>query len=133
MPNRKIRFIATELLTSPGIKEQAGVVSYTSFRRALRVTVPCATDVRPTGGRMAEHSSSLRFPQWQPQYQAGLMELNHSTLLGRVIEAEYAIFRRLQSLERAPNHESRFVELLAIEDALASLRLLKREQVDSPA
>jgi hypothetical protein len=69
---------------------------------------------------MAEHSSNLRFPQWQPQYQAACMELNHSKLLGRVIEAEYAIFLRLQSLEGTPKHESRFVELLAIENALAS-------------
>jgi len=80
---------------------------------------------------MAEHSSDhLRFPQWQPQYQAALMELNHILLLGRVTEAEYAIFERLQSLEGTPNCESRFNELLAIEDALASLRLLKREQAD---
>jgi hypothetical protein len=79
---------------------------------------------------MAEHSSNLRFPHWQPQYQAALIELNHSKLLERVTEAEYAIFERLQSLEGTPNCESRFTELLAIEDALASLRLLKREQVD---
>ena len=79
---------------------------------------------------MAEHSSDLRFPQWQPQYQSALMELSHSKLLERVTEAEYAIFERLQSLEGIPNCESRFIELLAIEDALASLRLLKCEQVD---
>ena len=82
---------------------------------------------------MAEHSSDLRFPQWQSQYQAALMELNHGKLLERITETEYAIFERLQSLEGTPNCESRFVELLAIEDALASLRLLKREQVDFPA
>jgi hypothetical protein len=61
-----------------------------------------------------------------------LIKLNHSKLLGRVTEAEHAIFERLQSLEGRPNCESRFTELLAIEDALASLRLLKREQVDFP-
>jgi hypothetical protein len=82
---------------------------------------------------MAEHSSDLRFPQWQSQYQAALVELDHSKLLGRVTEAEYAIFERLQSLEGTPNCQSRFVELLAIEDALASLRSLKREQVEFPA
>ena len=79
---------------------------------------------------MAEHS--LRFPQWQPQYQAALIELNHCKLLDRVIEAEYAIYQRLQSLEGIPNPASLVTELLAIEDALASLRLLKREQVDFP-
>ena len=78
---------------------------------------------------MAEHSSNLRFPQWQQEYQAALMELNHSKLLGRVAEAEYAIYRRLQSLTNTANSHP---ELLAIEDALASLRLLKREQVDFP-
>ena len=57
------------------------------------------------------------------------MELNHSKLLGRVTEAEYAIYRRLHSLT---NTTSSHPELLAIEDALASLRLLKREQVDFP-
>ena len=62
-----------------------------------------------------------------------LVELHHRKLLGRVTEAEYAIFERLQSLEGTPNCQSRFVELLAIEDALASLRLLKREQVGLPS
>ena len=79
--------------------------------------------------RMAEHSSNLRFPQWQAEYQAALMELNHSKLLGRVTKAEYAIYRRLQSLTNTADCHP---ELLAIEDALASLRLLKREQVDFP-
>jgi len=60
------------------------------------------------------------------------MELNHSMLLERITEAEYVIYERLQSLAGTPNRESRFAELLAIEDALASLRLLKREQVDLP-
>ena len=78
---------------------------------------------------MAEHSSDLRFPKWQPQYQAALLELDHGKLLGRVTEAEYAIYRRLQSLTNTANSHP---ELLAIEDALASLRLLKREQVDFP-
>jgi len=55
--------------------------------------------------------------------------MNHRKLLGRVTEAEYAIYRRLQSLTNAANSHP---ELLAIEDALASLRLLKREQVDFP-
>ena len=79
---------------------------------------------------MAEHSSTLRFPQWQTQFQAALLELNRSNLLERVTQAEHAIFDRLQSLEGTPHCESRFAELLAIEDALASLRMLKREQVD---
>ena len=79
---------------------------------------------------MAEHSSNLRFPHWQPQYQAALIEMNHTTLLERITEAEYVIYERLQSLEGTPNRESRFAELLAIEDALATLRVLKREQVD---
>ena len=78
---------------------------------------------------MAEHSSNLRFPKWQPEYQAALMELDHCKLLGRVTEAEYAIYRRLQSLTNTTNCHP---EMLAIEDALASLRLLKREQVDFP-
>jgi hypothetical protein len=63
-------------------------------------------------------------------YQSALMELSHSKLLERVTEAEYAIYRRLQLLTNTANCHP---ELLAIEDALASLRLLKREQVDLPA
>jgi hypothetical protein len=77
------------------------------------------------------HSSNLRFPEWQTPYQAALMELNYSKLLERVTEAEYAIYHRLQSLAGTPNCQSRVAELVAIEDALASLRLLKREQVAS--
>ena len=79
---------------------------------------------------MAEHSSNLRFPQWQAQYEAALVELNHGKLFQRVTDAEYAIFHRLQSLTSTTDCHP---ELLAIEDALASLRLLKREQVDLPA
>ena len=84
---------------------------------------------------MAVHNTSpstsnlLRFPEWQRQFRTALMELDHSKLLKRVTEAEHAIFHRLQWLAKTTNCQS---ELLAIEDALASLRLLKREQVDFP-
>jgi len=83
---------------------------------------------------MAEHdasppTSNLKFPEWQRQYQAALMELDRKKLPERVLEAENAIFQRLQSLAVSRNG---MAERQAIEDALGSLRVLKREQLDFP-
>ena len=43
---------------------------------------------------MAEHSSNLRFPLWQPQYQAALIELNHGKLLERIRDLREASITR---------------------------------------
>src|SRR2546425_11815189 len=66
-------------------------------------------------GRM---SSKLRFWRLDPE-----------TLRERVAAAETAIFNRLQAISQGSNHTA---ERQAIEDALASLRVLKRDNLGFP-
>jgi hypothetical protein len=60
----------------------------------------------------------ILYPDWQHEFLAALLELDGNKLLERVQAAETAIFNRLQRQ--------------AIDDALASLRVLKREKLGFP-
>ena len=66
----------------------------------------------------------LRYPGWQKTYQEALIEIDGNKLKERVAAAESAIFNRLQAM--SPNRDT-VNERQAIEDALSSLRYLKRE------
>jgi hypothetical protein len=80
---------------------------------------------------MAEPSSpspKIRYP-WQHDYQAALLELDSEKLPQRVEAAETAIFKRLQSISQSSDSKA---ERQAIEDALASLRVLKQEKLAFP-
>jgi hypothetical protein len=68
-------------------------------------------------------SPSVLYPEWQPEYQAALLGRE------RVAAAETAIFNRLQAISQGSNHTA---ERQAIEDALASLRVLKRDNLGFP-
>jgi hypothetical protein len=74
-------------------------------------------------------SPKILYPEWQHEYQAALLELDHKKLLERVTAAETAIFRRLQALSHTSDS---YAERQAIEDALASLRVLKKEGLGFP-
>jgi hypothetical protein len=81
---------------------------------------------------MAEPSSpspKILYPEWQQEYLAALLELDPAKLLQRLTEAETAIFGRLQELSLSSNNQA---ERQAIEDALASLRMLKQEKLAFP-
>jgi hypothetical protein len=69
------------------------------------------------------------YPKWQACYQAALLELDPEKLPQRVEAAETTIFARLQDLAFSSNSDA---ERQAIEDALASLRVLKREILAFP-
>ena len=73
-------------------------------------------------------SPKILYPEWQNAYQAALLELDRK-LLERVTAAETAIFNRIQALLQDPDHAA---ELQAIEDALASLRVLRRDNLGPP-
>jgi hypothetical protein len=62
----------------------------------------------------------FRYEEWQPQYEAALLELDPKKLRQRIEEAETAIFNRLQCLSSS----SYELERQAIDDALAALRVL---------
>ena len=74
-------------------------------------------------------SPKILYPEWQNAYQAALLELDRKKLLERVTAAETAIFNRIQALLQDPDHAA---ELQAIEDALASLRVLRRDNLGPP-
>ena len=69
---------------------------------------------------------TILYPQWQAEYQAALLELDPKALFEKVMAAETAIFNRLQAMSHNPDETA---ERQAIEDALAALRVLKRDNL----
>jgi hypothetical protein len=76
-----------------------------------------------------EPAEGFKYPEWQKVLQEALLELDTDKLKQRVAAAEIAIFKRLQAISR---DRDRTAERQAIEDALASLRFLKRQSLDFP-
>jgi hypothetical protein len=74
-------------------------------------------------------SPKILYPEWQAEYQAALLELDPKTLFERVTAAETAIFNRLQAISHSADGRA---ERQAIEDALAALRVLKRDTLGFP-
>jgi hypothetical protein len=67
---------------------------------------------------------NFEYPKWYELYQRALVELDRGAFRVRVAAAEAACFRRLQIMSSTGEVSS---ERHAIEDALGSLRVLKRE------
>jgi hypothetical protein len=74
-------------------------------------------------------SSRILYPEWQGEYLAALLEVDPKTLFERVTAAETALFNRLQDISYNPDTHA---ERQAIEDALSSLRALKRDKLGFP-
>lgn len=74
-------------------------------------------------------STPILYPEWQHEYYAALVEFAPRKLLERVTAAETVIFQRLQTMSGSPDSQA---ERQAIEDALAGLRSLKRENPGFP-
>jgi hypothetical protein len=74
-------------------------------------------------------SPKILYPEWQPAYLAALLELEPKRLFEQVTAAETAIFNRLQAIPHSPDTDA---ERQAIADALASLRVLKRDELGFP-
>jgi hypothetical protein len=71
----------------------------------------------------------ILYPDWQNEYQAALIELDPAKLGKRIEAAEAAIHRRLQQLSQNYDHHA---ERQVIEDALRSLRFLKKKESGTP-
>jgi len=69
---------------------------------------------------------NVQYPEWQKLFQDALVELDKDELHERVAAAEAAILSRLEAMSDTGDRPS---ERHAIEDALASLRVLKRESL----
>ena len=72
----------------------------------------------------AEDIEDLKYPEWQASLSQALLEVDESRVKARIAEAEAAIGNRLQTILQEPNNRA---ERLALSDALASLRILKKE------
>lgn len=73
--------------------------------------------------------TDLRYPQWQKPCEEALLECDPQKLQEKVMEAEHAIFLRLQELStRTDHHEER----LAIENAIPVLRTLQTKKLNYP-
>ena len=68
----------------------------------------------------------MQYPEWQKLCQDALVELDKNKLPERVAAAEAAIVSRLQAMEAGDDSPK---ERQAIADALANLRVLKRESI----
>jgi hypothetical protein len=71
-------------------------------------------------------SPHIPYPQWQNEYQAALVELDREKLPERVAAAEASLYKRLQQIPQGSDDQA---ERQAIEDALAGLRILKRDSL----
>jgi hypothetical protein len=76
--------------------------------------------------------SHFRYPAWQREYQACLVEADPKKLTERMHTAEAAIFNRLQELAQDSNSPDHKAERQAIEVALAHLRVLQKNNLGFP-
>jgi hypothetical protein len=70
----------------------------------------------------------LEGPEWRQLYRDALVEVDIHVLEERLAAAEAAILLRLQAMSPTDSLSERY----AIEDALANLRILKRESLGLP-
>jgi hypothetical protein len=64
----------------------------------------------------------FKFPEWEPQYRAALLEVDQAKLLERVGTAEVAILQRMRAIFGRTDGD---MERQAIGKALSALSLLK--------
>jgi hypothetical protein len=79
--------------------------------------------------RIKPNSDRVRFPRWQPEFEAALLEADSEQLPRRMEAAEAAIFLRLQELV---NTSDSHAERQAISDAVRTLRILQTERLHYP-
>lgn len=71
-----------------------------------------------------EGNENLLYPEWQQHYRQALLELDQQRLRERIVAAEKAIASRITQVAGDSKHHA---ERRAIDDALSSLRALRRE------
>lgn len=77
----------------------------------------------------ASRSQNIKYPHWQREFEAALLEGDPQTLRQRVDAAETAIFLRSQALVgNAQGHAER----QAISDAIRTLRSVQKEKLGYP-
>ncbi|HXP45566.1 MAG TPA: hypothetical protein VN833_35315 [Candidatus Acidoferrales bacterium] len=79
-----------------------------------------------------DHTSTyqkIRYPHWQREFEAALLERDPQKLREHVDAAEAAMFQRSQALVESANGH---VEQQAIADAIRTLRTIQREKLGYP-
>ena len=77
--------------------------------------------------------TEFKYPSWQEPYQQALLELDPAKLRQKMLNAEAAIFRRLEQLSDGEAHlDGTLDEKLAINDAISGLRVLHHEKLQFP-
>jgi hypothetical protein len=71
----------------------------------------------------------LKYPKWQAEFQDAIIEFDREKLFEKVQKFETAIFIRLQQLASSKDHHA---ERQAIDDALSTIRVLKKERLSHP-
>lgn len=69
-------------------------------------------------------SDDLIYPEWQAEFQAAIIETDPHALRIRITAAEALMRKRLREIADTPDHN---LERMAIADAFAALRALKKE------
>jgi hypothetical protein len=77
----------------------------------------------------SESQQHFEYPEWQEPYYDALLELDHAKLPRLVSTAYAAVVKRLEIVLSIPQHQA---ERQALEDALASLRVVKKKELDVP-
>jgi hypothetical protein len=71
----------------------------------------------------------IRYPHWQHEFEAALLERDPQKLREHVDAAEAAMFQRAQALVESANGHA---EQQAISDAIRTLRTIQREKLGYP-
>ena len=74
-------------------------------------------------------TKNLRFPDWQLEFEAALLEADPQNLRERLEAAEVAMFLRSQALAHSTDGH---VEKQAIREAITKLRLIQTEKLGYP-
>ena len=73
----------------------------------------------------------MKYPEWQEEYLAAILEGNVTRLPEKVFEAEAAIFNRYQALTNL-HGKGHAEERAALEIAVEGLRVLKTKRLNHP-
>lgn len=84
-----------------------------------------ADDTSPS----APSPQNLKFPDWQVEFEAALLDADPEKLRERLEAAEIAMFLRSQALVHGPDGHA---EQQAIRDAITKLRLIQTEKLGYP-
>jgi hypothetical protein len=95
----------------------------------MRFPNPTLPDLEPMTDHDTSTSQNIKFPHWQREFEAALLESDPQKLRQRVEVAETAIFVRSQALAESADRQA---EQQAISDAIRTLRAIQVKELGHP-